>query len=124
MKKHVSQESFNVAFAKLALDSNSELDFRKFLDFMRLLREIDGIFVEDLHKLAMHVKSLETRVLRRALEYFRFSRTYIQAIPTQELIDIFCDLFDIDPDDNIQERLHVKNLGELYDAVQNRDEVM
>lgn len=88
------------------------------------MRDSEGIFAEDMHKLAMHVKALEIRVLRRVLEYFRLSRSYIQSLPMQELVDVFCDIFEIDPDDNIHEKLHIKTVGELYDAVKKRDEAM
>mmetsp|Transcript_115679 Transcript_115679/g.247229 ORF Transcript_115679/g.247229 Transcript_115679/m.247229 type:complete len:939 (+) Transcript_115679:158-2974(+) len=121
MGKQVPIDAFETAFYSLDVDGNGELDFLEFLDFLRLMRDGEGIFAEDSQKLATQAKFLETRLLRRGLEYFRLSKVYINSQTREELIDLVCDFFKINPNDDIYEKLKVRNVSELLEAAKEYD---
>jgi len=117
MNKKVSQEAFDHAFRALDSDGSGALDFMEFLDFIRLLRDGEGIFAEDgSNTFSSRVKFLELRVTRRVLEYFGLSKAYISSLGKQDVIDLFCFFFEMQPNDNLHEKLGVKSVAELFDA--------
>merc|ERR1712039_251025 len=93
-------------------------------EFIRLMRESEGIFADDTHKLASQAKHLDTRVLRRVLEYFRMSKLYLSSLSKDQLIALFCDSFKISANDNIHDKLHIRTVGELYEAARSRDDAV
>merc|ERR1712113_1366842 len=72
MNRKIATEVFDSIFAKLDSDGSGELDFLEFVSFMKMLRDGDGAAFtsDDVQKLATKAKNLDTRVLRRVLEYF------------------------------------------------------
>lgn len=126
MNKTVSHRVFEDTFRKVDVDGSGELDFMEYLEFMKLIIDLQGPMAnaEESTKLAQKPKDLEMRVLRRVLEYFRLSKQYIQSLQREELVNIFCEYLGVKPDQNLQTALEVKTLGELFEVVQERDLAM
>lgn len=122
MRKQVSQDAFESAFRALDQDGSGELDFLEFLDFMRLLHDGEGIFSEAQEPFARRVRFLEGRVLRRALELGGLSKAYVSALPAEDLVALFCTVFEVGPNDNLQEKLRVSSVGELLAHAKVRGE--
>mmetsp|Transcript_100007 Transcript_100007/g.173527 ORF Transcript_100007/g.173527 Transcript_100007/m.173527 type:complete len:963 (-) Transcript_100007:11-2899(-) len=121
MRKHVSTESFETSFRALDKDGSGELDFTEFLSFMRMMRDGEGISSEETQKLAVKARNLDTRILRRVLEYFRLARRYINSLNHDDLVNLFCEYFKVGPHTNLHEVLDVRTVGELYEAARVRD---
>jgi len=115
MRKHVSHDAFEAAFTALDGDGNGELDFLEFLDFMKLLRDGEGLFSENTQNLPTKARFCDQRVLRRVLEYFGITKAYVNSLSLDELVALFCSSFKISTDDSIHEKLHVNTVGELFE---------
>eukprot|EP00927_Polykrikos_kofoidii_P025612 TRINITY_DN22982_c0_g1_i1.p1 TRINITY_DN22982_c0_g1~~TRINITY_DN22982_c0_g1_i1.p1 ORF type:complete len:868 (-),score=182.50 TRINITY_DN22982_c0_g1_i1:165-2768(-) len=120
MDMKVSQHSFESAFTMLDTDKNGELDFLEFLDFMQLMRDGEGLFSEDSQKLASRPKYLEASLLRRILENFRLTKSYLNSLSKDELVDTFCHLFELDPACNMCVELNITSVGELFKVARKR----
>lgn len=121
MRLSVTEEAFRSAFTTLDADHSGELNFREFLDMMRLMRDGEGLFAASSQKLPAQVKFLDVRILRRTLEYFRYSKAHINLLDKSELIGAFCDSFGIAPIDNLRVKLAISTTEELYEAAKRRD---
>jgi Ca2+-binding EF-hand superfamily protein len=127
MNKNVTHRIFDETFRKLDSDGSGELDFMEFLEFMKMIVDQQGPMgnlSEGSTKLAQKPKDLETRILRRVLEYFRLAKHYIQSLPRDDLLSLFCEYLGVKPDQNLQNVLEVKTVGELYEVAQERDLAM
>eukprot|EP00933_Yihiella_yeosuensis_P006133 TRINITY_DN110788_c0_g1_i1.p1 TRINITY_DN110788_c0_g1~~TRINITY_DN110788_c0_g1_i1.p1 ORF type:complete len:1079 (+),score=223.03 TRINITY_DN110788_c0_g1_i1:92-3328(+) len=114
MKKSIDQDTFDNIFRSLDVDRSDSLDFREFIDFMRMLRDGNGIFAEDQHKLQTQARWLEDRILRTCLGYFHMSKSYLWSLDRDSLVYLFCESFQVEPSDNFHEKLQVRTLQELY----------
>lgn len=117
MRKHVSPDAFQAAFKSLDKDGSGEFDFLEFLMFMKMMHEGE----EETAKLAPKAKNLDVRVLKRVLEYFRISKTYANSLNKHDLVALFCDYFEITPNTNLGDALHISTVAELYEAAKRQD---
>lgn len=126
MNKSVTHKVFEETFKKLDSDSSGELDFLEFLEFMKLIVDQLGPMAnnEEQQKLAQKPKELDTRILRRVLEYFRLAKHYIQSLTHDDLVGLFCEYMALKPDQDLLKGLDVKTVGELYQIAQERDLAM
>jgi len=120
MRKHVSQEMFDSSFAVLDADGSGELDFKEYLDLMKLLRDGEGLFSEDESKLPSKMKWLDSRMQRRALEYFKLSKGYIISLSKQESMDLLCFFLNVKPADNLHDKFKVTTYADFLDLCKNR----
>mmetsp|Transcript_120478 Transcript_120478/g.190947 ORF Transcript_120478/g.190947 Transcript_120478/m.190947 type:complete len:883 (+) Transcript_120478:87-2735(+) len=126
MSKKIGNETFDTIFAKLDADGSGELDFLEFVHFMKMLRDGDGpaFSSDDVQKLTTKAKNLDTRVLRRVLEYFRLAKHYIHSLSHEHLVGLFCEFFKVQPNTNLHDALDVRTIADLYEAAQKRDQAM
>lgn len=126
MNRKIASEVFDSIFAKLDSDGSGELDFLEFVSFMKMLRDGDGAAFtsDDVQKLATKAKNLDTRVLRRVLEYFRLAKHYINSLSHDDLVGLFCEFFKVQPNTNLHDALDVRTVADLYEAAQKRDQAM
>lgn len=122
MDKKVSMHAFETAFNALDEDGSGELDFLEFLDFMQLMRDGEGIFAEDSQKLPSRAKFFESGLLRRVLENFRLSKSYLNSLSKDELVDIFCQFFEVDSNANLNVEMNVNNIGDLFKIAKKKAE--
>eukprot|EP00929_Paragymnodinium_shiwhaense_P010041 TRINITY_DN11450_c0_g1_i6.p1 TRINITY_DN11450_c0_g1~~TRINITY_DN11450_c0_g1_i6.p1 ORF type:complete len:877 (-),score=255.27 TRINITY_DN11450_c0_g1_i6:603-3233(-) len=118
--KKVSAHAFDAAFNVLDTDGSGELDFSEFLGFMQLMRDGEGIFGEDGVKLAARVRGLESSLLRRVLECFRLSKHYLTSLMPNDLVELFCECFEVDPHTNIALDMGITTAGELFKVAKQR----
>eukprot|EP00929_Paragymnodinium_shiwhaense_P024933 TRINITY_DN15203_c0_g1_i2.p1 TRINITY_DN15203_c0_g1~~TRINITY_DN15203_c0_g1_i2.p1 ORF type:complete len:945 (-),score=237.99 TRINITY_DN15203_c0_g1_i2:154-2988(-) len=114
MDKKVSQQAFDAAFDRLDMDGSGELDFIEFLDFMQLMRDGEGVFGDDTQKLATKARFLDASVLRRVLEHFRLSKSYLTSLIKEELVELFCNCFQLNPNANLSAELNINSVGDLF----------
>ena len=112
----ISKESFQSMFSALDEDGSGSLDFREFVDLMRLVRDGEGLFASDGEKLAAQAKFLDPRTLRTVLEIFKLSKAYIMSLPKDDLVEAFCSCFNIQASDNLHKRLNVRTVAELCES--------
>jgi len=126
MNKHVTHKVFEETFRHLDTDGSGELDFLEFLEFMKMIVDQQGPMgnQEEAQKLAQKPKDLDTRILRRVLEYFRLAKHYINALSQEDLVDLFCEYLGLKPDGDLHAALKVKTVGELYEVAEKADLVM
>merc|ERR1719284_1740094 len=113
MQKNVSHKVFEETFKALDKDGNGDLDFLEFLSFMKMIMEYQGFEtqrIEETQKLAQKPQNLDIRILRRVLEYFRLAKSYIQSLAHEDLVMLFCEYFNLKPDQNLQLALEVKTV--------------
>jgi len=120
MNKQITHDKFEDAFRSLDSDGSGELDFLEFLDFMRQLRDGEGIFSDESQQFSTKAKLLEPQIVRRVLICSGLPKQYVSSLPSEELVELFCGFFDIGPNDNLQERLSVSNVSELLEAAKKR----
>merc|ERR1719424_2808179 len=113
MGKNVAHKVFDDTFKLLDTDKSGEFDFIEFLEFMRMIVDQQGPIgnQEETMKLAQKPKDLETRILRRVLEYFRLTKVTISSFTSAELISYFCEYMNVKPEANLQLVLEVKTVG-------------
>lgn len=114
--KKVSHETLETAFKILDEDGSGELDFTEFLEFIKLLRDGEGIFTDEPNLCSPNVKFLDLTVLRRVIEIFGLSKIYINSLSKTETMDLFCFFFELRDDDNIHDTLKIRSVSELYDV--------
>jgi len=120
LQKPVSGEAFENAFHILDADQSGSLEFLEFIDFMKLLRDGEGIFAEDQqHRLAEQAIWLEDRVLRSALGHLNISKSFLYSVDRDKLIDLFCVSFVIKPKDLFQDKLNIRSTQELFAYAKN-----
>lgn len=122
--KRVKRSEFELIFKELDDDGSGELDFKEFLDFMRIMRDKEGIFSDGTEPINRKAKSLDTHILRRVLEHMRLAKSYTLALTHDELVDLFCSYFQIHQNSNVQERLGIRTVEELYSMARLRDVAM
>merc|ERR1711943_54072 len=98
----------------------------EFLNFMKVIREHLGesSHNEETQKLETKAQNLETRIIRRVLEYFKLAKAYINSLSHEDAVNLFCEYFKVGPTTNLHDALEVKTVGALYEAAQRRDIVM
>lgn len=123
MRKSVPSDVFSKAFKALDSDGSGELDFQEFMGFMQMMRDNEGLFAEEAQKLAHKAIQLDTRVLKRVLEYFHLSGSYISSLEKDELASLFCDFLGIaDSSTDLHHALGIRSVGDLFDLVKKRAE--
>jgi Ca2+-binding EF-hand superfamily protein len=120
LRKKVSEDMLEATFARLDEDSSGGLDFKEFLSLMVQLRDVEGVFAVEAQLFAKHPKDLSSWVMKKCLEYACVSMSYVQGLTSQELLDVFCNMFDVGPEDNIYRELKVNNTGELFEEARKR----
>jgi len=115
MGKSVKKDDFDKFFKELDANGDHGLEFKEFLEFMRIVRDRESIFSDRFSK-HLHKKphQLEQHVLRRVLENMRMAKNYTIVLSHEELVEIFCGYFSISPDDDVEDKLGVRSVEELY----------
>jgi Ca2+-binding EF-hand superfamily protein len=126
MGKQVSDKVFQDTFESLDTDGSGEFDFMEFLQFMKLIIDQVGAIgnQEEHQKFAQRPRDLETRVLRRVLEYFRLAKHYVQSLSHEELVELFCVYMNVKPETHLHTTLGVDTIGKLYEAAQAADSAL
>merc|ERR1712146_713045 len=81
---------------------------------MQLMRDGEGIFAEDSQKLQSRARFFDAQLLRRVLENFRLSKSYLNSLSREELVGIFCNLFEVDQNANLNVELNINCVGDLF----------
>jgi len=115
LEKTVSNDAFENAFRSVDTDFSGELTFIEFLDFVKVLRDAEGIFADDGCRLPSKLKFLDLRIIRCALVHFGCNKAYVSSLSMQDTQDRFCYYFGIYPNDNIHDRLRVSSVAELIE---------
>lgn len=123
MQKTVPADVVQSIFEQLDEDCSGCLDFREFLELMRFLRDKDGYFSEDPQKLASRARFLETRVLRRLLEYFHLGKVYLVSLSKDELVETFCEYMGVNDNSDLHEMLGISTVRELYELARKKSGV-
>jgi len=123
MRKKVDSNVLEETFLQLDVDKSGELDFREFLDLMRLLRDEEGIFSEEQQLFPKQPCQLEVQIMQRTLGCFSLSKAYVASLSKEDLLTLFCDTLDVKKDDDIYAKLNVKNTGELFEEARRLGEI-
>lgn len=117
MSRTVNCQDFEQAWKKLDADGSGSLDFLEFIDLMKMLRDGTGMFAEDAAKLPAFISHLDHRVLRVLLGQLNFSHSYLRCLDQQDLVDIACTSFGMEPREPFCERLDLHSLADLFEYV-------
>jgi len=120
--KPVSMDVCQEAFATLDCDGNYTLCFYEFLEFMRIMRDQEGLFGDQLTVLESKVCLLDLRLLRNTLEAFKLSKIYLCSLDKEDLVELFNDYFSLAADANLHEALGVKSIAELLSKAVEREQ--
>jgi len=119
LQKSVLHDSFECALRTLDQDQDGSLDFLEFIEFVRLLRDGEGLFAEDRSvgepstPFSNRVKHMDVRTLRWALELAGLSKAYLIVLSAEKILPLFCSTFGVSPDDNLQDALQIHSMAEL-----------
>ncbi|CAK9028886.1 Calcium-dependent protein kinase 2 (OsCDPK2) (OsCPK2) [Durusdinium trenchii] len=81
MQHNSTWQAFEQTWILLDKDASGTLEFEEFIDFMRLMRDGEGVFAMDNgQKLPSHVKKLDERTLRSVLGHYGLSKSYLWAL--------------------------------------------
>lgn len=115
MGRSLKKDEFDLFFKELDANGSGDLEFKEFLELMRVVRDKESVFSDRCY---MHLHKtphqLESHVLRRVLENMRMAKNYTIVLNHAELVEVFCGYFNISPDDDLEDQLRVKSVEELY----------
>lgn len=116
-------QAFDDTWRQLDKDASGSLDFHEFIDFMRVMRDGEGIFALDREqKLPNLVSKLDDRTLRSVLSHYGLSKSYLWALDRAQLLQRFCDCFLIMTTDNPQDVLKVTTVSDLLQLAKEKGE--
>ncbi|CAE7560576.1 CMD1 [Symbiodinium necroappetens] len=116
-------QAFDDTWRQLDKDASGSLDFHEFIDFMRAMRDGEGIFALDREqKLPNLVSKLDDRTLRSVLSHYGLSKSYLWALDRAQLLQRFCDCFLIMTTDNPQDVLKVTTVSDLLQLAKEKGE--
>eukprot|EP00440_Ansanella_granifera_P069688 gb/GFBE01075608.1/.p1 GENE.gb/GFBE01075608.1/~~gb/GFBE01075608.1/.p1 ORF type:complete len:959 (+),score=201.49 gb/GFBE01075608.1/:1-2877(+) len=123
MQRKVPADAFDAAFDALDSDSSGDLDFCEFIDFMKMMRDSQGIFaVEEEMQFPRKAMFLEERLMRLLLGKFNFTSSYLRALDRASLLHIFCSSFGIREDEDFQAKLGVTTLEQFAQLAKDKGE--
>lgn len=123
MQHNSTWQAFEQTWALLDKDSSGSLEFIEFIDFMRLMRDGEGVFAVDAdQKLPSQVKKLDERTLRSVLGAYGLSKSYLWALDKAQLLQRFCDSLGVTLNDSLQEVLKLTTLSDLIKLAKEKGE--
>jgi len=124
MNKPYTDESFELAFTEYDDDESGALDFMEFVNFMKGMRDQDGLFSDQTFQLPLRAKRLETRVIRMLLSHLNLSKSYLWSMDKTSLINLFYASFGITDEEpeGMAEALNVKSLDQLLQLAKQKGE--
>lgn len=123
MQHNSTWQAFEQTWNLLDKDSSGSLEFIEFIDFMRLMRDGEGVFAIDAdQKLPSQVKKLDERTLRSVLGAYGLSKSYLWALEKAQLLQRFCDSLGVTQNDSLQEVLKLTTLSDLIKLAKEKGE--
>lgn len=123
MQHNSTWQAFEQTWILLDKDASGTLEFEEFIDFMRLMRDGEGVFAMDNgQKLPSHVKKLDERTLRSVLGHYGLSKSYLWALDKAQLMQRFCDCFGVAENSSLQDTLKVTTLNDLIKFAKEKGE--
>ncbi|CAJ1400451.1 unnamed protein product [Effrenium voratum] len=118
-------QAFDQTWRALDKDASGSLDFHEFIDFMRTMRDGEGVFAVDFdQKLPQHVNKLDERTLRSVLGHYGLSKSYLWALDKGQLMQRFCDCMVVSPNDSFQDMLKISTLNDLVKLAKEKGEAL
>jgi len=120
----VSAEAFMTTFKQLDTSGNGSLEFIEFIEFMRSVRDADGIFETDGVRIPQKAEEFDIHLLRNLLAHFKLCNNYICSLCKEDLVELFEDYFGAPSGANLHQVWGSITVSQLHRKAVERETAM
>eukprot|EP00931_Biecheleriopsis_adriatica_P037983 TRINITY_DN21789_c0_g1_i5.p1 TRINITY_DN21789_c0_g1~~TRINITY_DN21789_c0_g1_i5.p1 ORF type:complete len:954 (-),score=220.87 TRINITY_DN21789_c0_g1_i5:56-2917(-) len=114
LNKYITDETFLGIFNTTDKDKSGEIEFREFVDFMKMLADAEGIFADFKERFPTTAADLDNSIVQMLLGHLNIPKAYIRSLKEEEHLSLFCASFALSgPDEDFAAKFGIESLEDF-----------